>query len=487
MNQTIYVKRFDTAATCDVSEDVVLPDYIPEVRRVIGVRASVSADGKYLSGDELETDGGVTYNVLYVGGDGAICMTSHTSSYTGHIPVKAEDDRFTPQDIVLSCTAENVNCRVTAPRKLTLSSKVRMKILSQKPVDVTMKADGDCPVRRKTEVHPAAVMAEYRQTGECGGEIREREGMQVIAANGELCLTEVRGTGGTMTVKGDAYVTALLLSPEGSYVTAKSRIPVEEEIPVPLPISEEKREVTGHAAAFGEVVLLEMQAAEDGVLTWRMEYDIDCVVLKCTETSVVTDAYLVGCTDSPEMAAYDSVYPAGAVNGRLTIQETAKLKPGMAYVCAWGRATADRIETSKNRMILTGNAVLSIVESGNGEAILDELTLPYRYECEALTPETVDPACLLGKHSVRVTDIQARADGDVLTLTAELALSAAILGVETIKCVSSIAPVPDAASSRKPDVLLRLYVPDEGETAWDVEKRFRLGRDAKAEGSVYVI
>jgi hypothetical protein len=362
-----------------------------------------------------------------------------------------------------------------------------MKILSQKPVDVTMKTDGEYPVRQKTEVHPCAVLAEYRQTGECGGEIREREGMQVIAANGELCLTEVRGNGGTMAVKGDAYVTALLLSPEGNYVTAKSRIPVEEEIPVPIPGSEEKRDVTGHAAAFGEVILLEMQAAEDGVLTWRMEYDIDCVVLKCAQASAVTDAYLVGCADVPEVAAYDSVYPAGAVNGRLTVQETAKLKPGMACVCAWGRATADRVETSKNRMILTGNAVLSVVESGGGEAILDELTLPYRYECEALTPETVDPACLTGKISVRVTDIQARADGDILTLTAELALSAAVLGLETIKCVSSQTPVPESGSVRKSDVLLRLYVPDEGESAWDVEKRFRLGHDAKAEGAVYVI
>ena len=45
-------------------------------------------------------------------------------------------------------------------------------------------------------------------------------------------------------------------------MTAKSRIPVEEEIPVPIPGSEEKRDVTGHAAAFGEVILLEMQAAE---------------------------------------------------------------------------------------------------------------------------------------------------------------------------------------------------------------------------------
>ncbi|MBQ2277187.1 MAG: hypothetical protein II333_01340, partial [Clostridia bacterium] len=260
MNQTIYVKRFDTSAVCDVTEDFVLPDYIPEVRRVIGVRTTVSADGKYLSGDELETDGGVTYNVMYVGGDGAICMTSQTSSYTGRVPLKTEDDRFTPQDIVMTCTAENVNCRVTAPRKITLSSKVRMKILSQKPADVTMKTEGKRPVRKKTEVRKCGAMAEYRQTGECSGEIREKEGMRLICASGELCLSDVRVMGGTAGIKGDAYVTAVLLSPEGTYVTAKSRVPVEEEIT----LGEVLRDGSCHAAAFGEVVLLEMSAADDG-------------------------------------------------------------------------------------------------------------------------------------------------------------------------------------------------------------------------------
>ena len=485
MNQTIYVKRFDTASVCDVSEDFALPDYIPEVRRVIGVRAVVSADGKYLSGDELEVDGGVTYNVLYVGGDGAICMTSQTSSYTGHVPLKSEDDRFTPQDIVLSSTAENVNCRVTAPRKITLSSKVRLKILSQKPVDVSMKTEGGYPVRRKTEERRCAVLSEYRQTGECTGEIREREGMQVICASGELCLSDARVSGSLVNVKGDAYVTAVLLSPDGNYVTAKSRVPVEEEITLPQP--EHPREGSCHAAAFGEVVLLEIQAAEDGVLAWRMEYDVDCSVMRVSEASVVTDAYLTGSTDVLEMAAHDSVYPAGAVNGRLTVQSSVKLKPGMAYVCAWGRGAADRLETASGRMVITGNAYISAVESGGGEAVLDEVAIPFRYECESLSDKAADHACLAGKTSVRVTDIQARCDGDVLNLTAELAISAAVVGMETVKCAASIAPAQEDGGVRKSENMIRIYVPDDGETAWDVEKRFRLGRDAKADGNVYVI
>ena len=64
MNTKIYVKRFDTGSTVDLSEDFTLPDYQPEMSRVIAVRATATVDGKYLSGDELEADGGVTYSVL---------------------------------------------------------------------------------------------------------------------------------------------------------------------------------------------------------------------------------------------------------------------------------------------------------------------------------------------------------------------------------------------------------------------------------------
>ena len=125
----IYQKRCDTENTVDVSEDFVLPDYCPEVRRVLGVTARASVGGKYLSGEELEADGDVTYTVVYMGGEGEICQSSQTSAYTGHIPLKTEEgDRFTPGDIVLSCAAEGVNCRVTSPRRITLSSRVKLPV-----------------------------------------------------------------------------------------------------------------------------------------------------------------------------------------------------------------------------------------------------------------------------------------------------------------------------------------------------------------------
>ena len=82
MEHTIYTKRFDLTSVSDVTEDFILPDYVPEIRRVVGVRGVAAVDGKYLSGDELECDGGITYTVLYTDNDGKLCQTSQTSSFT---------------------------------------------------------------------------------------------------------------------------------------------------------------------------------------------------------------------------------------------------------------------------------------------------------------------------------------------------------------------------------------------------------------------
>lgn len=507
MNTTLYVKRFDPTASADVSEDVSLPDYLPEVRRVVGVQASVSVDGKYLSGDELEADGGVTYTVLYTAGDGSLAQISQTTSYTGHIPISTptgaplgvEDDRFSAGDIVLSASLDNVNCRVTAPRKITLSSKVRLSALSQKPADASLKIENpsgaaENTVRRRVTDVPTACMSEVRQNGEVSGEIREREGMKLIFASGNLCLNDVRMAAKSadaqnrVQIKGDAYMTALLRSPEGAYVLSRSRAPVEEEISV--------QERMGAAenilpAAFGKVVMIEIEGGEDGTFAWKLEYDIDCDLVRCSSAEVTADAYLPGKDDTLTTAEFRVCSPAAVVNGRLTTSAAMNLRPDCTFVCAWGSGTADKAETANGRMNITGSVKLSVVTVGNGEFFLDDVTIPMKYECEtrldAVSPLDDEGENLTGRMQVDVTEITARPDGSTLNLTAELAVTAALLAEKSRTAAVALTPAPgqNPAVSRKNRI--RVYVPDAGETAWDVEKRFRLGRDAVMEGGAYVV
>ena len=487
MNTKLYVKRFDTGATADVSEDFTLPDYQPEMRRVIGVRAAPTVDGKYLSGDELEADGGVTYTVLYMDGSGKLAQVSETSSYTGHIPLKTEDDLYGAGDIVLSADAENVSCRVTGPRRFTLSSRVRLSVMSQRSTDCALKVEGGRldSVRRKTAVHTTACLGEVRKPCEASGQIREQAGVSVISVQGEIALSDVRMSPSSKTeacVKGDAYVTMLLETPDGEYASARGRAPVDEKIQLP-----ENTADLVIPAAFASVVMTEVDCAEDGMLDWHMEYDIDCDTIKASYAEVTDDAYLTESDDRLTMTEYVSYIPAGTVNARLTTAGSVKLRPGMTYLTSWGSGAAEKCEIADGRLKISGSSRVSVVTIGEGETVTDEIVIPFRYDCESVCSTGGDDASLTKRTLVSVPEITVRESGDTLDVTAELAISAVILGCEQIRAASSIAPSAEQGKKCDNRATIRVYVPDGGESAWDIEKKFRLTEPLKAEGRLYVI
>lgn len=488
MNTKLYVKRFDTGATVDVSEDFSLPDYQPEMRRVIGVFASPTIDGKYLSGDELEADGGITYTVLYMDGGGQLAQTSQTSSYTGHIPLKTENDLYGVGDIVLSALAENVTCRVTAPRRFSLSSRIKMNVISQKSADCELKlgGEGNCGVRRKCETHRTACLAEVRKSCEAAGTIREQAGSKVIMAQGDVALSDVRINPSDKTeagVKGDAYITLLIETPDGDFVTARGRAPVDEKIPLPENTAESMK-----ASAFGSVAMTEIEVNEDGEISWRMEYDVDLDMIKTYSADVTTDAYLIDTDDRLTKTDFQMYRPAGAVNGRLTTSASVKLRPEMAYLTAWGNGAVDKCEISDGHMKMSGSARVTVVTVGGGEAIADDVNIPFRYECDCPDSGKCDDSSLIRRTMVSVPEITVRENGDMLDVTAELSIAGVMLASEALEAVTMISPAGDgkkAFGDKKG--MIRVYVPDEGETSWDVEKKFRLSESAKPEGRMYVI
>ena len=57
-----------------------------------------------------------------------------------------------------------------------------------------------------------------------------------------------------------------------------------------------------------------------------------------------------------------------------------------------------------------------------------------------------------------------------------------------IAAATAITPVTDSGMINSSDgAVIRIYVPDEGESAWDVEKKFRLPGEARQEGKLYVV
>lgn len=470
----IYQKRCDTENTVDVSEDFVLPDYCPEVRRVLGVTARASVGGKYLSGEELEADGDVTYTVVYMGGEGEICQSSRTSAYTGHIPLKTEEgDRFTPGDIVLSCAAEGINCRVTSPRRITLSSRVKLRALSCRGDEFDLKSTA----RQKKKAVKTARVCEIRHEGDVSGEIREREGSTPVTALGEICVSDARISSGAVKVKGEAYLTVLMRGEDGVYFTSRSRAPIDDEVRLPDSFADKKDGERMTCAVFASVTMTEVKSGEGGT-AWSMEYTIDADVMRESESEITDDAYLPDVTaEEKKTCDIGAVCALGAASGRLTFGGKIKTDEGARHVMSWGSGEVAKVTSSDGKLSAEGEVKLCAIVEKDGEYSLCEGTFPLKYECDGGMAD--GSGADMKRCVVRVCDVTAREEGDGLNLTAELSVSVFALSELHETAVTEVTPAGEKTA--QDGSMIRVYVPDSDETDWDVEKKFRLGYAPKAE------
>ncbi len=476
------VKRLDTTQTIDVTEDFSLPDYIPEVRRVVGVQTSASVDGKYLNGNELEADGNVLYTVMYLGGDGGLCAVPLTSSFDGRVSVKAQEgESFGADDISLAAIPDNVLCRVTAPRRLTLSSKVKLRSFSQREADCKEKLEPEessASVRLKRTAVPYAMVKAYRTTIECGGEFREREGTKVISARGSLLIHEVKPVSDGFSVTGEGRAELFLLTPDGAYKTSKVRCSVDTHIPC------DTSDIVAQSAV-GRCLMCEVETADDGLITWNMECDIDCDAVRGGTSEISVDGYSADYEDECGFEEIGALSSVKGINGRLTVSGSKPIRADMTYAGGWGRAVFDKAELAGRRLTLSGNAHITSVLCGNGEAVSEECVIPVKYECETEASDLTGE--ITGKCEFTVCDISGRCDGETLNVTAELGVSGVFLTENRIRYLASVSQSPDRPVPHKKNVI-KICLPDERETEWDIMKRYRIGDDApKKAGKAYMI
>ena len=75
---------------CEAAGDYELPDYQPEIRKVLSVRATVLPSGKYVGGSKAEFTGSVVHTVLYTDPDGHIASVSLPADYDFAVTVPTE-------------------------------------------------------------------------------------------------------------------------------------------------------------------------------------------------------------------------------------------------------------------------------------------------------------------------------------------------------------------------------------------------------------
>ena len=469
--------EFDMGASGDCSGEIVMPDYYPEIRKVVSVSARALPDSKFVSDKNLEYGGTVSFNVLYIGDDGALSCVSASPEYSFTQTLPAE---VPGASVWIDTCAETPQCRVLAPRKLSLRARLRTRICADSSTPYAFSAasaagdaaDGECAATLEKHCRsvPTVMRCRTSFTGSTSGTVNAGAGAKPVMCDGCVAANTVTASADRITVKGNIIVHLLALEEDGTYTCSRSAVPFEEEIPADGARDGDISSAWGRAASVGI-------SRTDAGLCADIEYDIDAEWCRPGKVILCDDAYSteykteLGRTDAEVISMLCCAAGSVGVSG-----EIAKSKAGEPQAYVVDTAAVPRIEKAEfsgGRAVFSGAADVKVYIAHSGEVDCEDVSLPFKFEAalsgDAEHADSIPSGeCVWSAHA-EVTDIRARVDGGKVTVSADLFVSA-----EAAR-KTHFEPVCEAViGDRRPDggeCCIRVCYPRGGESVWEVAKR----------------
>ncbi|MBQ2249094.1 MAG: DUF3794 domain-containing protein, partial [Clostridia bacterium] len=237
---TVQMPLCDRQILTEISADVSLPDYQPEIKRLLRVRATALPTDKYVGAGSAEIAGSVEYRILYTGNDGGLYCATHVEEYRLSVPVERPLDFEPSEGIVCDAVtlAEPAVFRAAAPRRISLRSRLRTRVrmygLRAPEERILGKAPGEAE-RLMGRAECARVFFGNGETRSLADEILLEDASKewrVVSAEGQVFVGDATAGSGTVICRGEVCLQLLCAAEtDGETCLLLRRIPFHEEVP----------------------------------------------------------------------------------------------------------------------------------------------------------------------------------------------------------------------------------------------------------------
>lgn len=477
---TVHTLLYSGTQNSEISGEYTLPDYLPDVRRILRLTPTPRITGKFMNGERLELEGEVTMTLLYLSEDNTVCAFSAVLPYSNSTAVSGLDEStvITAKLHVLAPV-----CRLSGPRKCMLRAKPSLYIraLSEHSLIPDTAALPDADIRALCTCDkplPAASICSTQRT-----DLRYAEDLPVsdgVIASVLSCevipaVRECRASDGHAVCKGEFLLSALcsIMSDAGPVCrTVSRRVPFTETLD-DLAITEGCRcepDIT--------VTSVTSTVTEEG-RNLGIDFVIEAAVLCARDVtlSVMTDAFTpqhditVQCE---KHAVFRPVKCTGAVFSAGTDIVCDEKEIPRSVIETHTHAAFDRWELRGGGLILEGMLDISLLcTDENGQYFPLSASVPIRREAD--THGIDDPAQLLWHAECTTESVTAKPDPLSRTVhcEAELSLLLSLSEKKPYAIPHALTLSPDPLTPPPSDPLI-LCSPEADETVWDIAKRYRI-------------
>ena len=469
----------DTTAEIPMERDIVLPDYYPDVFRVLRCTAEPTVTSQSISGGRLTFEIGMSLKVLYLtdGSRRINCIEQQLS-----LSKTLEAGECISPEVHISAECQGISCRARGSRRLDVRGMVSagIRIVSMQPHTIITGGSGcGIQLRRQTLTYPVKrLCASKRITVIQQTELPEGKPAinTVLRCGCTLTRTEHRIVAGKLAVKGEAELTVLYacIDSRGEDVVSELRFDMPFSQIIDMDGIDDSFEVDTEVIPSGCTVTA--GSGEEKTAEWELSLNVTCIAERSGTGVAVTDVFS---TDYPcEADGTAEIYCGRRIRQELSAAAECTLKAPdgtVGEVCGcYAACTRPTLRCENGKTLISGSAEFSVLGTG-GEGGIFHAEGQSPYEAEITLPEGTSDASVTAQVSgcSYVLD-----DGGAVRAKAEISLTLRYRDGSKVTVITGVKLDKSAPLCRDGRCALRLCRCGENEDIWDIAKRCRTSPEA---------
>ncbi len=493
----LQVYSFNESINTEVSNDFILPDRFPDVKKLLRVKAIPYVTSRYVQGKRLEITGDVKYSVLFCadGDSGEELHCAHFSAeWRCDIPDIGDGENL---EISIVPHIASQASKLPNPRKISLRTTVSTDVKISMPISCAPKCEGDF----KKGGEPATEKLWKDFTAKCErtfmsepltvsdvieSDVHQPQIDAIVDCDGCIRFYEVKPakTGGHLNIsmKGELIVSCLYkaLNEEGCYRSFTRKIPISSTVDADeyadYFASCDEKSIEAYALA--DITEMTSTVGENGYGERRCvdisaTADITLHLMGNESVSVCTDSYSVDFETecSFKEFACESVGKVLLQNfsvGETLPRDEVKLPVNVVVIDQFIELSPGTVTVDRGRATFGADGMIScIYTDGNGSFYAADFKVPIRFDANAGNIKLpVNYLC-----SMTPSDLRISLSSDRISVDFEVSLSAEIFSREHTKILDTLHIL-----EKKPPVIdgtsLTLCYPTPGDTLWNIAKRY---------------
>lgn len=472
---TVYTVRYalDSVTEQPVDADVTLPDYCPDIERILRCSLSPCVFTRNISGTQLFVEGEAKISILYIDSvKSAIRCFSYQMPWSAQLPLKTETNSCAA---ILSCKTEYINCRALSPRKLSFHGAFSLyaKVLCRQTTEVCRYDEKDDLQTKRESVRVSSLCCLCEERFSCTEDIplSDRPSIEaVLSSRIRVKTKEEKCMDGKLmlSMQGDLEVMYLCDLDKGEIEHLSYSFPLSRMIDcegltensvcdTDISVQSYDLSVSRDALSDGSLLSLELKL---------------CACVKGfeeQETEGMIDAYST--SGGVELSRETLSMPQDLCVERFSRVEKYTLsleneKIGEVLDIGVESASACVIPGENAQKLLTKLRLSLLLKNTDGEPFCIERSPEFECAPETNLKQKADDVCVkVDSVSYRIVDektLELRMELSYRITTSDFYRKSLICGIN--RCENSVSEPCDSA--------LVLYFADKGESVWEIAKNY---------------